>query len=157
LDLYDPEWVIHTKSEERPGVEVGAAARVDGNLLCDGCRIYGQVTRSVIAPGVVVAEGAVVRDSILLTDTIVEAGAVVDRCIVDKSVRIGKEAMLGYGDDNQPNHTAPDLLNTGLTLVGRGVEIPAGAKIGRNVIIRPTVSARQFGKDLTVASGKALG
>ena len=57
LDLYDPEWVIHTKSEERPAVEIGDAARVDGNLLCDGCRIYGTVSRSVIGPGVVVHEG----------------------------------------------------------------------------------------------------
>jgi glucose-1-phosphate adenylyltransferase len=157
LDLYDPEWVIHTRSEERPAVEIGAEARVEGNLLCDGCRIYGSATRSVIAPGVVIAPGAVVRDSILLTDTVVEAGAVVDRCVIDKGARIGKEALVGHGDDNQPNQTAPDLLNTGLTLVGRGAEIPAGARIGRNVIIRPGVAARQFGKDPSVPSGRALG
>src|SRR5581483_5522920 len=48
LDLYDPEWVIHTRSEERPAVYVGSEARVDGNLLCDGCRIDGTVTRSII-------------------------------------------------------------------------------------------------------------
>ena len=62
LDLYDLEWLIHTRSEERPAVEIGTAARAEGNLLCDGCRIYGQVSRSIISPGVVVEEGAIVRD-----------------------------------------------------------------------------------------------
>jgi len=66
LDLYDPEWVIHTQSSERPAVQIGEEARVDGNLLCDGCRIEGHVVRSVISPGVVVAPGAVVRDSIII-------------------------------------------------------------------------------------------
>ncbi len=156
LDLHDPDWVIHTLSEERPAVELGSAARAEGNLLCDGCRIYGNVSRSVIAPGVVIQEGAVVRDSILLTDTVVEAGAVVDRCIIDKESRVGAEARLGDGDDNTPNQHAPDQLSTGLTLVGRRAHIPAKAVIGRNVIIRPRTRPEHFGASPTVASGHTV-
>lgn len=156
LDLYDPEWVIHTKSEERPAVELGAEARVDGNLLCDGCRVYGQVIRSVIAPGVVVSPGAVVRDSILMTDTIVHEGAVVDRCIVDKEVVVGAHALLGDGDDNTPNQVVPDRLNTGLTLVGRRAHIPAGARIGRNVVLLPRLTEASFRDGLIVASGRTM-
>ena len=157
LDLYDPEWVIHTRSEERPAALIGPEARVEGNLLCDGCQIYGQVIRSVIAPGVVVAPGAVVRDSILMTDTKVAAGAVVDRCILDKEVAVGQEARLGDGEDNTPNHAAPERLNTGLTVVGRGARVPAGAVVGRNVVIMPRVAESAFGADKTVASGKTIG
>jgi glucose-1-phosphate adenylyltransferase len=157
LDLYDPDWIIHTKSEERPAAEIGGQARVEGNLICDGCRINGSVTRSVIAPGVVIAEGAIVRDSILLTDTVVEAGAIVDRCVVDKGARIGAGALVGDGEDNTPNQLTPDLLNTGLTLIGRGAEIPANAQIGRNVVIRPRVDAVAFGKNLSVPSGRTIG
>lgn len=156
LDLYDPEWVIHTRSEERPAVEVGDAARVDGNLLCDGCRIYGTVSRSVIGPGVVVHEGAVVRDSILLTDSVVEAGAVVDRCVVDKEVKIGANALLGDGDDNTPNQRTPELLNTGLTLVGRQAQVPANARIGRNVVVPPRTKEQAFSNNGMVASGQTV-
>ena len=113
------------EERERPAAEIGENARVDGNLLCDGCRIYGTVARSIIAPGVVVAEGATVRDSILLSGAVVEAGAVVDRCIVDKEVVIGSNTIVGDGEDNTPNQRAPELLNTGLTLVGRSAQIPA--------------------------------
>jgi glucose-1-phosphate adenylyltransferase len=157
LDLYDPEWVIHTQSEERPAVEIGITARAEGNLLCDGCRIYGSVERSVIGPGVIVAEGAVVRDSILMTDTVVEPGAVIDRCIVDKLVTIGRDAQLGSGDENTPNADAPGQLNTGLTLVGRKASIPAGAVIGRNVVVRPRTVETAFGKKKHVGSGTTVG
>ncbi|MBK9713525.1 MAG: glucose-1-phosphate adenylyltransferase subunit GlgD [Kouleothrix sp.] len=157
LDMYDPEWVIHTRSEERPAALVGSAARVEGDLLCDGCQVYGQVIRSVIAPGVTVAAGAVVRDSILLTDTVVESGAVIDRCILDKDVRVGADARLGDGEDNTPNQATPERLNTGLTLVGRSARIPAGAVVGRNVVIMPRVAEGGFGADKTVASGKTIG
>jgi glucose-1-phosphate adenylyltransferase len=157
LDLYDPEWVIHTQSEERPAVEIGAGARVDGNLLCDGCRIYGQAIRSIIGPGVVIGEGSVVRDSILMTDTVVETGATVDRCIVDKLVRIGADVALGDGDDSTPNLQMPDLLNTGLTLVGRGAQVPAGVSVGRNVVVRPRVTAADYGAEKIVPSGRTIG
>jgi glucose-1-phosphate adenylyltransferase len=157
LDLYDPEWVIHTQSADLPAAELGATARVEGNLICDGCRVYGQAVRSVISPGVYISEGAVVRDSILLNDVVVEPGAVVDRCIIDKGVRVGAEAKLGDGDDNTPNQQAPDMLNTGLTLVGQRAVIPPGAVIGRNVVIRPRVTDAAFGAKGVVASGKTIG
>jgi glucose-1-phosphate adenylyltransferase len=157
LDLYDPEWVIHTRSEERPAALVGPEARVEGNLLCDGCQIYGQVIRSVIAPGVVVANGAVVRDSILMTDTQVGPGAVVDRCILDKEVVVGEGARLGDGEDNTPNQAAPERLNTGLTVVGRKARVPAGAVVGRNVVIMSRVAEAAFGKQKTVVSGMTIG
>ena len=97
LDLYDPDWLIHTRSEERPAVLLGAEARAEGNLLCDGCRIEGTVIRSIISPGVYVAPGASVRDSIVMTDAVIEAGAEVDRAILDKRVLRGSRGQGGLG------------------------------------------------------------
>jgi glucose-1-phosphate adenylyltransferase len=141
LDLYDPNWVIHTRSEERAAAFVGAQARVNGNLLCDGSRIDGVVSRSIISPGVYVASGAIVRDSIIMNDTIIGDGAVVDRAIVDKQVAIGAGARIGASDDNTPNQRAPQRLNTGITMIGKRARIPAGLQIGRNVEIGPEVHA----------------
>jgi glucose-1-phosphate adenylyltransferase len=73
LDLYDPDWVIHTRREKRPPVLVGTGAQATGNLLSDGCRVDGTVIRSVLSPGVHVEAGAVVQDSIIFTDTIMAA------------------------------------------------------------------------------------
>jgi glucose-1-phosphate adenylyltransferase len=155
LDLYDPDWVIHTRSQERPAVYVGPDARVDGNLLCDGCRIDGTVTRSVISPGVYIAPGAVVRDSILMQDTVVGQGAIVDRVITDKGVNIGAGAHIGANGDNTPNHLSPARLNTGITVIGNRTQIPAGIVIGRNVEIFQNLPASNFPKD-GVKSGETV-
>lgn len=155
LDLYDPEWIIHTRSEERPAVFIGSEARADGNLLCDGCWIEGSVSRSVISPGVYISRGAVVRDSIVMTDAIIGEGAVLDRVIVDKSVVVGNNACLGEGEDNTPNRLAPQRLNTGITAIGKRTRIPAGLHIGRNVEIGARLGESDF-PDRRVESGATI-
>jgi glucose-1-phosphate adenylyltransferase len=156
LDLHNPEMVIHTRSEERPAARLGPDARVEGSLLCDGCRVEGTVISSVISPGVTIAAGATVRDSILMTDARVEAGAVVDRAIVDKRVTVGANARLGADGANTPNLKWPERLNTGITVVGKRAAIPPGATIGRNVVIFPRAAAKDF-PGLEVASGETIG
>jgi glucose-1-phosphate adenylyltransferase len=155
LDLYDPQWVIHTRSEEQPPVQIGANAWVGGNLLSNGCIIEGVVERSVLSPGVRVAAGAAVRDSVIMNDTVIEANAKVERAIIDKEVRIGEGAEICYGVDNVPNRHFPDRLNTGLSVVGKRARIPAGVKIGHNAIINPGVDESHFTTDF-VASGEMV-
>ena len=157
LNLYDPDWVVHTRSEERAPAKLGANAQVGGSLISNGCWVEGIVERSVLAPGVRVAEGAVIRDSVILPDTVIESGAVIDRCVVDKRVRIGAGAKVGDGDDNTANKAMPEVLNTGLTMVGEGSTIPEGLTIGRNVVIHPDSTEKTFGKKKKIASGSDIG
>jgi glucose-1-phosphate adenylyltransferase len=156
LDLYDENWVIHTKSEERAAAFLGESAQVESNLLCDGCQIEGTVIRSIISPGVRVHPGAIVRDSIISTDTEIRPGAVVDRAILDKRVVVAEEAVVGYGDDRTPNRNQPARLNTGLTVVGKGALIPPGVKLGRNVLVRHHATARDY-TEAEVPSGASIG
>ncbi|NJN97766.1 MAG: glucose-1-phosphate adenylyltransferase [Anaerolineales bacterium] len=155
LDLYDPQWVIHTRSEEQPPVQIGAEAWVGGNLLSNGCIIQGIVERSVLSPGVRVAPGAIVRDSVIMNDTIINANAKIERAIIDKEVWVGEGAEIGYGVDNVPNRRHPERLNTGLTVIGKRVRIPAGIKVGHNVIINPNVTEAQLQTDF-IASGETI-
>lgn len=156
LNLHDPEWIIHTRSEERPAALIGAEARVDGNLLCDGCMVDGNVSHSVISPGVYVAPGAIVRDSIIMNDAVIGENAVLDRVICDKQVVIGAGAQIGGGTDNTPNARAPHRLNTGVTLIGKRTRLPARIVIGRNVEIAPDQPERAFPPGGRVPSGASV-
>nr|MBA3469784.1 glucose-1-phosphate adenylyltransferase [Herpetosiphonaceae bacterium] len=135
LDLYDPEWVVRTRSEERPAAQLGVTARIERSLLCDGCRIDGQISGSLIGTGVTVGAGAIVRDSIIMPDSVIAPGAIIDRCIIDKDVVVGANTRLGDGPAATANATLPQLLNTGLTVVGKAARIADNCTIGRNVII----------------------
>ncbi len=155
LDLYDPDWVIHTRSEERPPAKIGPHAQVAGNLLSNGCIVEGTVERSIISPGVYISEGAIVRDSIVMNDTWIGTGATIDRAIIDKEVRVGEDVHIGFGDDNAPNQQLPEALNTGLTVVGKRTQLPAGMRIGHNVVISPYLQEQAFA-DSAVASGETV-
>ncbi len=144
LNLYDEDWRIHTRSEERPPAKLLAGSTLNNSLVSHGCFIRGAVERSILSPGVVVREGAVVRDSVLMTDTYIGEGTVVDRCILDKEVFIGPGTQLGAGDADTPNWLEPERLNTGITLVGRNARVPGEVTIGRNVLIAPNVAERHF-------------
>lgn len=151
LDLYDPEWVVRTRSFERPAAQLGASARIERSLLCDGCRVDGHVSGSVIGTGVVVGAGAIIRDSVIMPDSVIEPGVVLDNCVVDKQVVIGRDCKVGEGPIGTPNAAQPQLLNTGLTVIGKAARVSAGHTIGRNVV----VSARSF-VDQDLASGETF-
>jgi glucose-1-phosphate adenylyltransferase len=154
LDLYDKEWLIHTRSEERAPARIGATASVHRSLISHGCLISGTVERSVLSPGVRVDVGAVVRDSIVMFDSVIRAGAVVDRAIIDKEVSVGPNAVVGMGADlDTPNRQEPERLNTGITVIGKHSVIPNGLRLGRNVKIGQEVRASDFGGRRSVPSG----
>jgi glucose-1-phosphate adenylyltransferase len=156
LDLYDKDWVIHTKSEERAPAKVGATAQIHRSLISHGCVIDGTVVNSVLSPGVRVDVGAVVRDSIVMFDSVIRAGAVVDRAILDKEVVVGQGAIVGEGPyDSPPNRQEPGRLNSGITVVGKQAIVPRGTRLGRNVKVGAGAKSSDY-KTRVVRSGSSV-
>jgi glucose-1-phosphate adenylyltransferase len=156
LDLYDKDWIIHTRSEERAPAKVGPTAQVHRSLISHGCVIDGTVVNSVLSPGVRVGVGAVVRDSIVMFDSVIRSGAVVDRSILDKEVVVGQGAIVGDGPyDDRPNKQEPGRLNTCITVVGKHAVIPRGTRIGRNVRVAADIRSSDFVKRV-IRSGESV-
>ena len=152
LNLNDRTWVIHTRSEERPPVQIKQGAVVRDSLVAEGAIISENalVERSVLSPGVIVGPDAVVRESILLTDTCIESGAVIERAIIDKIVVIGHNARVGR---------ISEVGDLGITCVGKNSLVPPGISIGRSCIVGTDLQARDFKAftDLHVPDGEHLG
>ncbi|OGO50555.1 MAG: glucose-1-phosphate adenylyltransferase [Chloroflexi bacterium RBG_16_68_14] len=155
LNLYDPETHIRTRVYDYPSAKIGRHAQISRSLLSLGCIINGYVEHSVLSPGVYVEEGAVVRDSIIFDDTRIEAGAIIDRSIIDKEVRVRERCHVGYGDDLTPNQERPDIVNCGISIVGKRAELLPGVRVGRNCVIGPGVVASGIEGDL-IPSGSTL-
>lgn len=137
LNLNDRTWVIHTRSEERPPVQIHSGATVSDSMITDGAVVAegALVERSVLSPGVYVGPNAVVRDSVVLTDTYIEAGAVVERCILDKIVVIGHNAHVG---------SVQAMGELGITCVGKNTHVPAGFSIGHSCILGTDLRLEDF-------------
>jgi len=139
LDLEDPDLKLRTAGSIPPPARFGPNARVTESLISPSARIDGEVYRSVISPGVVIEAGAVVRESIIQHRCVIRSGTVIDRCILDKEVSVGAGCVIGTGDPNIPNRERPDIVNTGISIIGKRATIPSGLRIGRNVVVGPGV------------------
>ncbi len=117
LDVDDPAWPILSAGRPRlPARVQGAGAHVGNSLLSPGCEVRGRVRDSVLGPGVFVGEGAEVADALLFGDVRVQPGASVRGAVVDERVTVGPGARVGDGQR--------------LTVLARGVNVPAGAHVG---------------------------
>ncbi|MGE0492361.1 MAG: glucose-1-phosphate adenylyltransferase [Vulcanimicrobiota bacterium] len=156
LDLYNDQWPVLTRSEERPAVKVGPTGRIVGSLVSNGCIVRGLVRNSVLSPGVHVSPGAVVEDSVVMNDTWVGPGARLNRVVIDKEVLIGPGAIVGTGDNGVPNAESPDKLSSGLTVIGKGALVPAGVSVGRNVLINSNRDESDYPENGIVPDGATI-
>lgn len=145
-----------SNSADRPPARFLRGCKVQSSMISAGCFIEGEVYNSVLSPGVRVAKGAVIRDSILFHDVNIGENAVIDLAILDKKVQVGKGSIVGCGEDKDTiNRKYPSHLYTGITLVGKGADIPAHTKIGRNCIIEPWIKMADFPTP-TIPSGETI-
>jgi glucose-1-phosphate adenylyltransferase len=148
LKIYDRNWIIHTRTEERPPVRIPQNASVFASLISDGCSIQenARIESSVLSPGVIVRPGAVVRESIILTDAVIESGAVLERVILDKHVHVEQNARVGGGIAN------PIIQ---LAVVGKNSVVPSGVIVEPGATISTDVAASDYPSPV-VKSGEFL-
>jgi len=153
---FSSDWPIRTKEEEaRPPAILSQRGNVLNSMISHGCVIEGRVEHSVLSPGVRVAENAIVKSSIIMHDTVIGRDSVIDYSILDKEVIVDVGCQIGFGDDFQVNREEPNILNTGITIVGKGARIPSGTTIGRNCTVFSNATEKDFPKTL-VPSGETI-
>jgi len=152
LDMYDRNWKIYTKSEEMPAVKVGSKAKITQALISNGTIVAGNVTRSVLSPGVIIHPEATVINSVILNDTEIMPGCYIENAIIDKRCKIMHNVVIGDGDDYTANKEVPEILSSGINVVGVGTVIPEGTTITRNCRI---FSSGEF-KEKKISAGSTL-
>ena len=155
FNLYDPEVPIHSVDRDLPPAKMGPRASITRSLVSHGCIINGTVQNCVLSPGVYVEEEARVSDSVVFDDTFIGQGTVVHRAVLDKEADIGPWCQIGFGDDLTPNRSEPQNLHTGITLIGKGAQVPAGTKIGRNCKVACWAGPEDFPSDF-IPSGESV-
>jgi len=153
---FTADWPIRTQEDEpRAPAVISRRGDVVNSMISHGCVIEGRVENSILSPGVRVAANAVVKYAVIMNDTVVGRESVVDFSILDKNVVVEAGSHVGIGNDFQVNREEPLILNTGLTVVGKGAKIPEGIKIGRNCAIAGNVTEKDFHGSI-VQSGEAI-
>jgi glucose-1-phosphate adenylyltransferase len=140
LNLYDRNWVIHTRTEERAPVRIDQGGLVEDSLVSNGCIIEAgaRIVRSILSPGVHVKAGAFINESIILTDSIIGRGARAERAILDKRVHLCDEAIIGQANGEELK----------IAMAGKNAIIPTGKRVFGGAIIGPDVIPTDFTSDI---------
>ena len=121
FNLYNREWPLYTHSVQLPPAKFVAGGIASESMVAPGCIITGQVTQSVLSPGVVVEEGAVVQGSVLHDNVRVGRGAIVRRAILDKNIVVPPGATVGVNPerDRELYHASAN----GIIALGKGRQV----------------------------------
>ncbi len=142
--IYHPDWIIHTRTEERPPAIIKKGAIVENSMISDGCVLEkGALVRdSILSPGVHVCTNVEINKSIIFTDCIIGENSKVECSILDKRAQVGSECNIG------------DVNDSGLiTVLGKQAVIPPGVIIQSGAIIGPDVIPSDY-QSTVVKSGE---
>ncbi|MBQ7603504.1 MAG: glucose-1-phosphate adenylyltransferase subunit GlgD [Clostridia bacterium] len=106
--LFRQDRPIYTAVRDEIPTYYGENSEVRDSTIADGCRIYGNIERSVIFRGVNVEKGAVVKNSVVMDSCVIRTGARVENAVLDKNVEIcGGITVCGSPD-------APAIIGKGM-------------------------------------------
>lgn len=131
LNLYDSNWPIRTFQTQYPPPKFvfndpgnrGQSRRGEAHdsMVCQGCIISGgNVTRSILSPGVRVNSYATVEDSILFEDVDVGRHARIRNAIIDKYVKIPPGMTIGY-DLEEDRRRGFTVSENGIVVLSKAV------------------------------------
>ncbi|CAM5577228.1 glucose-1-phosphate adenylyltransferase [Streptomyces aurantiogriseus] len=122
FNLYNRSWPIYTHSNQLSPARFNAGGMASESIISSGCLIRGQVTRSVLSPGVVVDPGAVVQGSILHDNVHIGRGAVVRGAVLDKNVEVPPGATIGVNPERDAELYT--VSKGGVIALGKGQQVP---------------------------------
>ncbi|MBN2324739.1 MAG: hypothetical protein JXQ30_13480 [Spirochaetes bacterium] len=123
-------------SDTLAGTTVTETGEVFKSVLGAGVKVSGAVVGSVLFSGVTVERHALVKNSVVLPQNTVGMGTTLENTLVLEGNRriIGKGSVIGGGRETE-NPRYRDILKHGLTVIGTGVGIPPGSRIGAGCLV----------------------
>ncbi len=134
FDLRDPSWKIYSRNPVKPPHFIAKGAVVNNCCVTEGCNVYGSIKHSILYEGVTVEKGAVIEDSIVFPGAVIRENAVVKKAVIGEDAIIGKGVVIGDETIDSSKY-ASKYCTGGISLIGGGIEIAEGEKIGINSMI----------------------
>jgi glucose-1-phosphate adenylyltransferase len=129
FNLYNSEWPIYTRQSISPpatfvrGQNNTVGTALD-SIVSSGVVISGGVVEgSVLSNDVYVATSSRVIDSVLMDKVQIGEGAVINRAIIDKNVKVPAGAAIGL-DADLDRARGFKVTDSGITVLSKGQEVP---------------------------------
>jgi glucose-1-phosphate adenylyltransferase len=125
------KWPILTRNHSTGLARIFTQDKVTNSIISQDCNIKGNVSNSILSPGVVVEENATVKNSIVMENTVVGEHSTIENCILDESSKVGNFCYVGF-----PSRIT---LNSSITVLGKGAIVPSYTAISQNSRMSPCI------------------
>ncbi len=143
LNLYEEYWKIYTRNDILQPAFLADTSTVAASIIGEGSEIAGNVTHSVLGPGVIVEEGAVITDSVIMRECVIGAGSRITKAIIAENVKIGRNVGIGVGE-YAPSMYDQQVYCSDLAVIGEGSTVPDDVTIGKNTAIMGETSKEDY-------------
>ena len=103
FDLNDTSFRIFSNNTSRHPQFVGETGKVTDSLICDGCKIFGEVDHSIISHDITIGKNTVIKSSIIHTGAKIEDGAHLENCIVGSKGVVSADTKIVAMDSDNPS------------------------------------------------------
>jgi glucose-1-phosphate adenylyltransferase len=127
LDLYNRSWPIRSQPNNQPPAKFvhnaeGRVGQAIQSIVCEGSIVSGaHVNDSVIGPRCRINSFSEVNACVLIEDVEVGRGAKLNRCIIDKHVKIPPGDMIGF--DAVKDAKRFKLTESGIVVIAKGQKV----------------------------------
>lgn len=101
FNIFEENMRVFSNSNIYPPHYIGPDAVVENSLVCNGCRVRGEIYHSILSFDVHIEDGARVTDSILLPGAKIGKNARIFRSIIGEQSVIGEDTVLGSPDSQE--------------------------------------------------------
>ena len=101
FNIFEENMRVFSNSNIYPPHYIGPDAVVENSLVCNGCRVRGEIHHSILSFDVHIEDGACVTDSILLPGAKIGKNARIFRSIIGEQSVIGEDTVLGSPDSQE--------------------------------------------------------
>ena len=149
FDFHSQEGIIYTRMRFLPASRI-SGAKLEHSLISDGCVIRDgtQITRSVIGVRSRIGRNVTIRDTVFIgadrfetdaerarnfargqPDLGVGEGSVIERAILDKDCRIGRNVRIVNKNKLENHEGANYVIRDGIVVIPKGIAVPDETEI----------------------------
>lgn len=99
LNIHDPSWKIYTANPVMPPQYIGDTAKIQNSLIVEGCEVFGEITRSILFPGVQVGKNVKIIDSVIMANTKIKDNSTIIKAIVGQDVIVEEDTHIGSPEE----------------------------------------------------------
>ncbi len=162
LDLYNAYVPVNRSLSVISSSMFGRGSYVINSIVGENVDLYGRVENSIIFSNVRVDRHAFIKNSLILPGNHIGHNAFIINSIIDEysgdsSIpTIEPYASIGSEKATKVSKEFPEILNFGVTLIGKDVRVPSNMKIGGNCFVDSFIPLQLLRQKKVLKDGETL-